>query len=89
MRVPTQAIWKFSQPNKLKLLSRVQGVLIATLVSDGKSVSQWDDSQYVKQTAAASFQDIHRRPALWRCGRYCRRYAYQAPTAPKFHGLEG
>ncbi len=57
---PDSAYLEFSQPNKLKLLSRVQGLLVASLVSDGKTVSQWNDSVSMQQTAPATLQDIHR-----------------------------
>lgn len=56
---PDSAYLEFSQPNKFKLLSRVQGLLIAGLVCDGKSVSQWNSSVAIKQPAPATFQDIH------------------------------
>ena len=57
---PDSAYLEFSQPNKFKLLSRVQGLMVGTLVCDGKSVSQWNDTLSMKQTAPAAFQDIHR-----------------------------
>ena len=57
---PDSAFLEFSQPNKFKLLSRVQGLLVGTLVCDGRSVSQWNDALSVKQAAPAAFQDIHR-----------------------------
>ena len=57
---PDSAYLEFSQPNKFKLLSRVQGLLVGTLVCDGKSVFQWNDALSMKQAAPAAFQDIHR-----------------------------
>ena len=57
---PDSAYLEWSQPNKLKLLSRVQGNLVATLTSDGKNVYQWNDSFYMKQDAPAAFQDVNR-----------------------------
>ena len=57
---PDSAYLEFSQPNKLKILSRVQGLLVGTLVSDGKTVSQWNDTVSVQQAAPATLQDIHR-----------------------------
>ncbi len=57
---PDSAWLEFSQPNKFKLLSRVQGLLVGTLDCDGKSVRQWNDTVSLKQAAPAAFQDIHR-----------------------------
>ena len=56
---PDSAYLEFSQPNKFKLLSRVQGLLVGSLVCDGKSVSQWNSSLAVKQPAPATFQEVH------------------------------
>ena len=57
---PDSAYLEFSQPNKYKLLSRVQGLLVGTVVCDGRSVLQWNDALSMKQAAPASFGDIHR-----------------------------
>lgn len=56
---PDSAWLEFSQPNKFKLLSRVQGLLVSTLVCDGRLVSQWNDTLSMKKAAPAAFQDIH------------------------------
>ena len=56
---PDSAYLEFSQPNKFKLLSRVQGLLVGTVVCDGRSVLQWNDTLSMKQAAPLAFQDIH------------------------------